>query len=118
MTDDEIIKELADKLMSLSLVPPFVFGIYYNAKKEPARVRVHRVTRNGIMGETTFLIRRSARAWCEEALREGYTVVRLLGRDDSHEASLASRKQYLEREAKRAALTPEQRKAIDDEIPF
>jgi len=118
ITDSEIIMQLVDELMRARLTAPFIFRIYYDAKKEPARVRIHRVVKNGTAGEVEMIVPRSARQWCEDALREGYEVERVMGRDFTVSASLVRRRQSLERKEKYDALTDEQRKALDDEIPF
>lgn len=117
-TDSEIIKELVDELMIVQRTAPFEFGIYYDAKKEPARVTVHSVVKNGTMGTFKTMIPRAARDWVEDALREGYTVARIIGRDDSYQGSLSRRRQSHEWKSKRAAMTPQQIRDEEDEIPF
>ena len=117
-TDTEIIVELVLELIDVQRVAPFRFGIHYDANKEPARVTVHRVTANGTMGEVEFRTAAASRAWCESALREGYTVERLISRHDVHPATLSRRKRYYEQKFKYNAMTPAQRQELDDDIPF
>ena len=117
-SDSEIAIEVAAELFGAQRVSPFRFGIYYDAKKEPARVTVHRVVKNGTMGEVEFTTPASARIWCENALREGYTVDRILGRDYSVSGSVQNRRRYYEQMAKREAMTPQQLRDEDDSIPF
>jgi len=118
ITDSEIVKELVEELVSVQRVAPFKFGIYYDAKNEPARVTVHRVIRNGTMGIVEFERIASARFWCDDALREGYEVERLTPRGEClGSSSVSRRRRYYEQKAKYDAMTPEQRE-IEDEIPF
>lgn len=117
VNDDSVIAELVGELMNAHRLAPFKFGIFYNAKAEPARVKVHAVERNGTMGTVVFPSPRAARAWAADALREGYEVVRIVWRHDFVHASLSRRKRYLEQKAKYDAMSPAE-KAIDDEIPF
>ena len=118
ITDSEIVMQLVDELMKARLTAPYIFRIAYDAKIEPARVRIHRVVKNGRAGEVTMLVTRSARQWCEDALREGYEVERVLGRGFTVSASVERRRSQLEWKEKRAAMTPAQLKAEDDSIPF
>src|SRR5674476_165971 len=82
-TDTEIVVELAGELIRCHRLAPFRFGISYDAKKGPARVTVHKVVKNGTRGEVEFMSFGSARKWCEDALTEGYTVERLIGRNEA-----------------------------------
>jgi hypothetical protein len=116
--DAAIIAELADELIRVNLLAPFRFGITYDANAGPARVLVHKVVRRGTMGEVEFTERNAARKWCEAALREGYTVERLVGRDVLESNSLPRRRRFLEQQAKYQAMSPAERKVLDDEIPF
>ena len=117
-TDTEIAIELALELFNAQRIAPFKFGIYYDAKKGPARVPVHKITNNGTMGQVEFASAATSRMWCAVALKEGYTVVRIIGRDDMHQATLSRRRRYYEQKIKFQAMTPTQRQALDDEIPF
>lgn len=115
--DSEIAVILAAELIRKQPVAPFKLAIYYDAKKEPPRVKVHSVIRGGTMGAVEFTSALAARRWLEEALREGYRVVRLY-RDHDRGYDVATYRLHLERTYARAAMTPEQRKIEDDEIPF
>lgn len=117
-TDGEIAVELTVELIRSHRIAPFRFGIYYDAKKEPARVPVHKVVKNGTMGEVEFKSVGEACVWCERALNAGYTVERLVGRDALDSASVSRRRSMYEQQAKYKAMTPEQRKIEDDSIPF
>lgn len=117
-SDAEIIAELVLELIGVQRVAPFKFGIRYDANNEPARVTVHKVTANGTMGQVEFKTMAASRAWCESALKEGYTVERLISRHDVHQATLARRKRYYEQKIKYEAMSQGERKVLDDEIPF
>lgn len=117
-TDVEIIAELVLELIDVQRVAPFKFGIRYDANKEPARVPVHKVTASGTMGLVEFKTMAASRAWCENALKEGYTVERLISRHDAHQATLSRRKRYYEQKIKYLSMTQAERHAFDDEIPF
>jgi hypothetical protein len=118
-TETEIVVELTEELIRCHRLTPFRLGIYYDAKKEPARVTVHKVVKNGTMGEVEFNSEAAARKWCETALKEGYTVERLIGRGESLvDASVSRRRRMYEQKIKFNAMTPAQRQALDDEIPF
>ena len=117
-SDAEIAVELADELIRVHRVAPFRLVIHYDAKKEPARVVVHKVVKNSTMGEVEFAAPDAARKWCESALREGYAVERLVGRDVLESNSVSRRRRFYEQRAKYQAMTPAQRQALDDEIPF
>jgi hypothetical protein len=117
--DTAIVAELADELIRCHRLAPFRFGIYYDAKKEPARVTVHKVVKNGTMGQVEFTTADAGRKWCVKALTEGYTVERILdSRITLVDASLSRRRRMYEQKAKYNAMTPAQRQALDDEIPF
>ena len=117
-SDAEIVAELTAELIRCHRLAPFRFGISYDAKKEPARVTVHKVVKNSTMGEVEFNSEVAARKWCEAALKEGYTVERLLGRDTLDDASVSRRRRMYEQKVKYAAMSPAEQKALDDEIPF
>ena len=117
-TDTEIIAELVLELIDAQRVAPFNFGIYYDAKKGPARVPVHRITNRGTMGRVEFVSATAALMWCENALKEGYTVERLVGRDAPVRASVSQQRRMYEQKIKFQAMSPEQRKIEDDSIPF
>jgi hypothetical protein len=117
-SDAEIIAELVLELIDVQRVAPFKFGIRYDANNEPARVTVHKVTANGTMGQVEFKTMAASRAWCESALKEGYTVERLISRHDAHQATLSRRKRYYEQKIKYEAMSQTERKALDDDIPF
>ena len=117
-SDAEIITELAEELIRVHRIPPFRFGILYDAKQGPARVTVHKVVKKGTMGEVEFPSAFVAYQWCMAALHEGYTVERLLGRDVLDDASVSRRRRMYEQRVKFAAMTPAERKVLDDEIPF
>jgi len=111
-SDAEIVVELAAELIGIQRVAPFRLGIYYNAKIEPARVTVHKVVKNGTMGQVEFNSLVPARIWCEGALIEGYSVVRLVAGAE-REASVSKRRRYYEQVERR-----QQSDIDDDEIPF
>jgi hypothetical protein len=117
-TDTEIIAELVLELIDAQRIAPFKFGILYDAKKGPARVTVHKITNNGTMGRVEFSNAAASRMWCAVALKEGYTVVRIIGRDDMHQATLSRRKWHYEQNIKYNAMTPAQRQTLEDEVPF
>ena len=117
-SDAEIVVELAEELIRCHRLSPFRFGITYDAKNEPARVPVHKVTKNSTKGEVEFIALKSARKWCEDALTAGYVVERLIGRDAVDSASVSRRRRFYEQKVKFQAMTPAQRQALDDEIPF
>ena len=110
--------ELVDELIRVHRLAPFRFGICYDAKSEPARVTVHKVVKNGTMGEVEFKTEKAARQWCTDALRQDYTVERLIGRDTLVSATVARRRRMYEQRVKYQAMTTAQRQALDDEIPF
>lgn len=116
--DSEIAVILAAELIREQPVAPFKLAIYYDAQKEPPRVKVHRVIRGGTMGAVEFTSASAARRWAEEALREGYRVIRIYRYHDESEHDVATYRRHLEHTYARAAMTPEQRKIEDDEIPF
>ena len=117
-TDAEIIAELVLELIDVQRVAPFKFGIRYDANTEPARVPVHKITNGGTMGRVEFVSATAALMWCEKALKEGYTVERLVGRDAPVRASVSQQRRVYEQRIKFQAMTPAQRHALDDEIPF
>jgi hypothetical protein len=117
-SDAEIVTELADELIRVHRLSPFRFGISYDAKKEPARVVVHKVVKNSTGGEVEFTSAITAHQWCVAALKEGYSVERLVGRDVLESNSLAQRRRYYEQITKYQSISPAERKALDDEIPF
>ncbi len=110
-SDTEIAIELAEELIRSRRLHPYRFRIYYDAKREPARVAVHRVVKNGTAGETEFTSIPAARIWCESALKNGYVVERVIGRE-CVSASLARRRRSYEYRAKKPVDTD------DDSIPF
>ena len=117
-SNTEIIAELVRELIDVQRIAPFKFGIYYDAKTGPARVSVHKITNGGTMGQVEFASATASQMWCESALKEGYTVMRIIARNDMHQATLSRRKRYYEQKIKFNAMTPEQRKIEDDSIPF
>ena len=96
-----MIEQLVKELFDCHRTPPFVFGIYFDAKAGPARVKLHRIVKQGTMGVVDFNVPRAALAWCRAALLEGYTVVRIVGRDVVWSARLGP-----------------PRRDVEDEIPF
>lgn len=117
-SDALIEAELVAELIACSRVPPFRFGICYDAKSEPARVTVHKVVKNGTTGEVEFKTEKAARQWCTDALRQDYTVERLIGRDTLVSATVARRRRMYEQKIKYLLMTQAERHALDDEIPF
>lgn len=113
-TDAEIADELADELMHVSLVPPYRVGIRFDAKAGPCPRPIHKISAHGTVGEIAFSFQSDARRWLRDTLLAGYTVVRPEGRHWSYERSLATRRRLYEHRA----LTPAERQAIDDDIPF
>ncbi len=118
-TNAEIIAELVHELIDVQRIAPFKFGIYYNANEGPARVPVHKITNGGTMGQVEFASATASRMWCGSALKEGYTVARIMGRGDVlADFSVSRRRRYYEQRIKLQSMTPAQRKADDDSIPF
>jgi hypothetical protein len=115
-SDTEIAIEVALELISVQRVAPFKFGIYYDAKKEPARVTVHRVVKAGTMGVYESNVLTAARIWCECALKEGYEVVRLTSGQDVS-GSVERRRRYYQQKIKFQAMSPAERQKLDD-VPF
>jgi hypothetical protein len=117
-SDAVIVAELTDELIRCHRIAPFRFGVYYDAKNGPARVEVHKVVKKGTMGEVEFKSEALARGWCVRALMQGYTVERLLGRDVLDDANVSRRRRMYEQRVKYQAMSPAQKQALDDEIPF
>lgn len=116
-SDTEIAIEVALELINVQRIAPFKFGIYYDAKKEPARVTVHRIAKSGTMGVYESNVLRAARIWCEQALKEGYEVVRLTSGADTS-GSVERRRRYYQQKIKFQSMTAAERRKLDDDVPF
>ncbi len=117
-SDSDIVQAIADTLMDVSRLPPYKLGVWHDAKAGPCALPVHSIVMAGKMCIVVYQNATDARTWIVKALRMGYIVARQEGRDwhmHKHSVKEIRRDLYYR---KRAAMTPAERQAEADEIPF
>jgi len=117
--DSDIAQAITDELLQVSRLPPYKLAVWHKAKEGPCALPVHSIIDNGRMCMVVYQNPHEAGQWIVKALRMGYIVARQEGRDWLlHRHSVADIRRALDYRAKRAQMTPAERQAEDDEIPF
>ncbi len=117
-SDSDIAQAIADTLMNVRRLPPYRLAVWHDAKASPCALPVHSIIDQGRMCSVEYQSASDARTWIVKALRMGYIVARQEGRDwhmHKHSVKEIRRDLYYR---KRAAMTPAERQAEADEIPF